>query len=104
MKRRRHSWRKRLLSILAVVGVGLFGVQGVVVGLHLACHADHGPAGPVQDCAVCAHFWMNPAAPVTVTSLPLPAIAIAVRSPGDHLSPSAPLVRACVRAPPTLVS
>jgi hypothetical protein len=104
MKRRRHSWRKRLLTLIAVVAVGVLASQGVVAGLHLGCHADHDPAGPVQNCAVCAHFWLNPAVPVAVTMLPPPASAVTLPSPGDHLSPSAPLVRACVRAPPTLVS
>ena len=104
MKRRRHSWRKPLLTIIAVVAVGLLGFQGVVAGLHLACHADHAPTDPGQDCAVCAHFWLNPAAPVTVALLLPPATAINLPSAGDHLSPSAPLVRACVRAPPTFVS
>ncbi len=104
MRTRRHPWRNPLLTVLAVVAVGLLGAQAAVSGLHLACHADTDPAGPVHACAVCAHFWLNPATTVPVTALPPPLSAAAALPVSAHLAPAPALARACVRAPPAVVS
>jgi hypothetical protein len=104
MKTQRHPWRKPVLSLLAVIAVVALGSQAAVAGLHLACHGGVDPLDPVHACAVCAHFWLSPAAPVAVTELPPPASVTALLPPTEPLSSATVLPHARVRAPPAVVS
>jgi hypothetical protein len=104
MKTQGYRWRKRFQLAMAVVAVALLGGQAAVAGLHLSCHAGVDPLDPVHACAVCAHIWLCPAAPVTLMELPpLPSTTM-LPPPTERLSPVSALPRACVRAPPAVVS
>ncbi len=101
MSRTRHS---RRLALLLVAAVSLLGAQTAVAGLHLACHAGADPANPVHACAVCAHLWLNPAAPASDLDLSPPRVTSILTTPVVQPSSSVTLVWTYVRAPPAVVS